>query len=140
MLKKATIKVKKSNKNVEKTRCAKIYCECKLICGPGQNLRRRRVWPRGLEFDQTRTTASPSVGEHTPIWVKAGIDWKSTKIFYSSKSTVTLMNLHLSTNKVTNIKIESNKKQKVSFLGSGPSCPSFTALQFPGRDLHFISF
>ncbi len=35
---------------------------------------------------------------------------KSTKIFYSSKNTITLMKLYLSTSKITSLKIYSSKK------------------------------
>ncbi len=37
---------------------------------------------------------------------------KSTKIFYSSKSTITLLKLYLSTSKSTSLKIYSSKSKK----------------------------
>ncbi len=46
------------------------------------------------------------------VWLTQTRGGKSTKIFYSSKSTITLLKFYLSTSKSTSLKIYSSKSKK----------------------------
>ncbi len=49
---------------------------------------------------------------HIYIYIYIYRGGKSTKIFYSSKSTITLLKFYLSTSKSTSLKIYSSKSKK----------------------------
>ncbi len=90
--------VKKTFRNILTTTVHNIFCH---------GVHSYMLYKYGPE--QTHSILAITQGSSLYIMNRGG---KSTKIFYSSKSTITLLKFYLSTSKSTSLKIYSSKSKK----------------------------